>query len=231
LWRTPWRGLRSSRSPVRPDLERFLKLPPSRRPLRRTSCPRLRSSDRTSCLLPAVQRLSATPPASGCRNGSACDGTPTSCASFTATRSSCSTPGSRPVCLRPRRRGRGLDASATVDRLVGQCERVGPALKQWADAALAARGVRAIRLIQRVLGLTRRHARERVLAAVADVTLFHHREGQTLTVWFGDPSQEFVCEETGRDVVLIKNRAGQVIGLEKLHFSIPPVNSVVLDAR
>ena len=44
---------------------------------------------------------------------------------------------------------------AYVDRLVGQCERVGPALKQWADAALAARGVRAIRLIQGVLGLTR----------------------------------------------------------------------------
>ena len=44
---------------------------------------------------------------------------------------------------------------AFVDRLVGQCARVGPALKQWADAALAARGVRAIRLIQGVLGLTR----------------------------------------------------------------------------
>jgi len=53
---------------------------------------------------------------------------------------------------------------------------------------------------------------------MADVTLFHDREGQTLTVWFGDQSQEFTCEETGRDVVLIKNRAGQVIGLERLHF-------------
>ena len=29
---------------------------------------------------------------------------------------------------------------AFVDRLVGQCERVGPALQQWAEAALAARG-------------------------------------------------------------------------------------------
>ena len=44
---------------------------------------------------------------------------------------------------------------AFVDRLVGQCERVGPPLRQWADAALAARGVRAIRLIQGVLGLER----------------------------------------------------------------------------
>jgi len=53
-----------------------------------------------------------------------------------------------------------------VDRLLGQCERVGPALRQWADAAVAARGVRAIRLIQGVLQLTRRFPRERLLAAV-----------------------------------------------------------------
>jgi len=39
---------------------------------------------------------------------------------------------------------------AFVDRLVGQCERVGPAVKQWADVALAARGVRANRLIQAI---------------------------------------------------------------------------------
>jgi hypothetical protein len=59
---------------------------------------------------------------------------------------------------------------AFVDRLVGQCERVGPALTQWADAALAARGVRAIRLIQGVLALTRKHPRERVLTAIAEAT-------------------------------------------------------------
>jgi len=53
-----------------------------------------------------------------------------------------------------------------VDRLLGQCERVGPPLRQWADAALAARGVRAIRLIQGVLQLTRRFPRERLLAAI-----------------------------------------------------------------
>ena len=56
---------------------------------------------------------------------------------------------------------------AYVHRLLGQCDRVGPALRQWADAAITARGVRAIRLIQGVLSLTRRHTRERVLAAVA----------------------------------------------------------------
>jgi transposase len=67
-----------------------------------------------------------------------------------------------------------------VDRLVGQCERVGPALKQWADAALAARGVRAIRLIQGVLGLTRRHSRERVLAAITHAHAHQHFRYQTI---------------------------------------------------
>jgi len=69
---------------------------------------------------------------------------------------------------------------AFVDRLVGQCARVGPAFKQWADAALAARGVRAIRLIQGVLGLTRRHPRERVLAAVTEAHTHQHFRYQTI---------------------------------------------------
>ena len=69
---------------------------------------------------------------------------------------------------------------AFVDRLVGQCERVGPALKQWAEAALAARGIRAIRLIQGVLGLTRRHPRERVLAAVTEAHAHQHVRYQTI---------------------------------------------------
>lgn len=69
---------------------------------------------------------------------------------------------------------------AFVDRLIGQCERVGPALKQWADAAIAARGVRAIRLIQGVLGLTRRHPRERVLTAIAEAHARQHFRYQTI---------------------------------------------------
>ena len=69
---------------------------------------------------------------------------------------------------------------AFVDRLVGQCERIGPPFRQWADAALAARGVRAIRLIQGVLGLTRRHPRERVLAAVTEAYAHQHFRYQTI---------------------------------------------------
>jgi uncharacterized protein YuzE len=50
------------------------------------------------------------------------------------------------------------------------------------------------------------------------VKVFYDREGQTLTVWFDDPEQESVSEETGEEVVLIKNAEGRVIGFEKLHF-------------
>ena len=42
-----------------------------------------------------------------------------------------------------------------------------------------------------------------------------------LTVWFTDRSQEYVCEETGDEVVLMKDRDGHVIGFEKLNFSVP----------
>lgn len=63
---------------------------------------------------------------------------------------------------------------AFVERLLGRCGQVGPPLRQWAEAAITARGVRAIRLIQGVLGLTRTHPRERVLHA-ATVALTHSR--------------------------------------------------------
>lgn len=54
---------------------------------------------------------------------------------------------------------------------------------------------------------------------MADVKVFYDRLGNTLTVWFDDPKQEHICEETGEEVILMKNQAGRVIGFEKLNFS------------
>ncbi len=48
--------------------------------------------------------------------------------------------------------------------------------------------------------------------------VYYDRQGNTLTVWFGDPKEEYVCEETGEEVVLMKDRTGKVIGFEKLNF-------------
>lgn len=55
---------------------------------------------------------------------------------------------------------------------------------------------------------------------MAEVKVLYDREGKTLTVWFEDASQESVCEETGDEVVLIKDASGHVIGFEKLNFSV-----------
>ena len=161
-----------------------------------------RSSSRRCSPSPAP-RFRSSPPASGpstptgtskwvapsipCRSSSsasasACSGIRTSCASSTWTRSWWCTRASPAGVFAPR--AGEAEAStrqqAFVDRLVGQCERVGPAVKQWADAALAARGVRAIRLIQGVLGLTRRHPRERILAAVTEAHAHQHFRYHTI---------------------------------------------------
>jgi len=62
---------------------------------------------------------------------------------------------------------------AFIAQLLGRCARVGGPLQQWAAAALEDRGVRAIRLIQGVLGLTRTLPREAVLRAAT--TALTHR--------------------------------------------------------
>jgi len=52
------------------------------------------------------------------------------------------------------------------------------------------------------------------------VKVYFDQEGNTLTVWFGDPAEEYVAEETGDEVVLMKDKQGKVIGFEKLNFTL-----------
>ena len=47
---------------------------------------------------------------------------------------------------------------------------------------------------------------------MAQVKVFYDQTGNTLTVWFGNPQDEYVCEETGEEVVLMKDKLGHVIG-------------------
>lgn len=53
---------------------------------------------------------------------------------------------------------------------------------------------------------------------MAKVRVFHDPVGNTLVVWFGEPEDEYEVEETGDEVVLMKDKNGQVIGFEKLNF-------------
>lgn len=56
---------------------------------------------------------------------------------------------------------------------------------------------------------------------MAEVKVFYDRTGNTLVVWFGNPQDEVEAEETGNEVILMKDKQGQVIGFEKLNF-LPP---------
>ncbi len=51
-----------------------------------------------------------------------------------------------------------------------------------------------------------------------EVKVYYDRTGNTLTVWFGDPASEDVCEEVGEEVVLMKDSNQQVLGFELINF-------------
>jgi uncharacterized protein YuzE len=55
---------------------------------------------------------------------------------------------------------------------------------------------------------------------MASVKIYYDSEGKTITVWFDDPEKEFSAEETGEEVILIKDQQGRVIGFERLNFNV-----------
>ena len=54
---------------------------------------------------------------------------------------------------------------------------------------------------------------------MAHIRVIHDPVGETLTVYWREPSQDQVCEEAGGGVILIKNQhTGEVIGFERLYY-------------
>ena len=49
------------------------------------------------------------------------------------------------------------------------------------------------------------------------VKVYYHKDTDTMDVWFGNPEDEYICEEAGEGVILKKNKQGEVIGIEKLY--------------
>jgi len=66
---------------------------------------------------------------------------------------------------------------------------------------------------------------------MGQVKVFYDRAGNTLTVWFGEKRDEYVCEETGEEVGRMRDRAGQVIGFEKLNSLSRPLSGSRLRSR
>ena len=61
---------------------------------------------------------------------------------------------------------------------------------------------------------------------MAQVKVYYDREGNTITVWFGDPANEYVAEETEEEIVLMKDKDGKVIGFEKLNFTAQTMDAM-----
>lgn len=61
---------------------------------------------------------------------------------------------------------------------------------------------------------------------MAHIKVYYDRIGNTLTVWFGEPENEDVVEETGDEILLMKDKQGNVIGFEKLNFTMEQAEPV-----
>ena len=57
---------------------------------------------------------------------------------------------------------------------------------------------------------------------MAELNVYFDPIGRTLTVWFGQPQSEYVAEETGDEIILMKDRDGRVIGFERLNYDVQP---------
>lgn len=65
---------------------------------------------------------------------------------------------------------------------------------------------------------------------MAALKIYYDREGKTLTVWFDDPEKEYVAEETGEEIILIKDRSGKVIGFERLNYEVVSTEAIEVEA-
>jgi len=62
---------------------------------------------------------------------------------------------------------------------------------------------------------------------MVQVQVIHDARGRRLTVWLGDPSKKRSRKKTADDVVLVKDAAGKVIGLELSNYDAPDAASSV----
>ena len=63
---------------------------------------------------------------------------------------------------------------------------------------------------------------------MAHIRVIHDPVGETLTVYWKEPSTDQICEETGEGVILIKDRQTQeVIGFERLYYHQDAIGQAV----
>lgn len=61
---------------------------------------------------------------------------------------------------------------------------------------------------------------------MSKIKIFYDAKGKTLNVWFGDSKNEAMTEEVGDGTVVSKDKAGKVIGFEKLYVDLPKTTNL-----
>lgn len=61
---------------------------------------------------------------------------------------------------------------------------------------------------------------------MSKIKIYYDTKGRTLNVWFDDPKKEALTEEVGDGTVVSKDKAGKVIGFEKLYVDLPKGNDL-----
>jgi uncharacterized protein YuzE len=49
------------------------------------------------------------------------------------------------------------------------------------------------------------------------VIVYYHKDSDTMNIWFGNPEDEFICEEAEEGIILKKDKNVKTIGIEKLY--------------
>jgi hypothetical protein len=53
---------------------------------------------------------------------------------------------------------------------------------------------------------------------VAEIKVHYDKGTQSLTIWFGNPEDEVICEHTDSDVVVMEAEDGRPLGIEVITF-------------
>lgn len=61
------------------------------------------------------------------------------------------------------------------------------------------------------------------------IKFIHDKVGNTLTIWLGDPKQEAICDETTEEIVIMKDKAGKVLGFEILNYQTDKSGAVSIE--
>ena len=62
-----------------------------------------------------------------------------------------------------------------------------------------------------------------------NLKIYHDQEAKTLTIWFDDPKKEFLVDEVEEDLSLIKDKEGNIIGIERLNYLGTKLDSSIVE--